>query len=83
MAGVATKTARAVGFAESVNASTPGSNGLISTIRHEYTNYHAILVEFEGKTGNRDAYDALRVRLDKDINDAIEAKYGTQWDIEV
>jgi hypothetical protein len=62
---------------------TPGLNGVLSTIRHEFTNYERILNAFRNRVGCGDvgpgsAYWELRKRLDTEVEIAFFRAYPEQ-----
>jgi hypothetical protein len=68
------------------DAHSPGYNGVVATVRHEFTNYHAVLAAFEGRVGagrelgGSPAYNALRARLDEEVDRAIRDAYPSEFD---
>jgi len=61
------------------DAKDAGYNGVISTVRHEFTNYEEILAEFKGKVGTNEAYDEIRERLDTEIAATLRKVYVEQF----
>lgn len=56
--------------------STPGANAIVSHIRHNYTNYHQLLLLIRGKVGNDDLY----LQIKYTINKRIAAHYGYRYE---
>ena len=60
------------------DAGEPSPNGVIATVRHEYTNYNEILDMIEGKVGKGDASEQLRWEIDDRIRLRLIEKYPGQ-----
>ena len=57
------------------DAHEPGPSGVAAFVRHNFTNYEYILDQFHGQVGGGEAYEALRTRLDKEVNRHISESY--------
>lgn len=62
-------------------AHTPGINGVVSYVRHNYTNYHELLAKIEGKPGASEAYWVIRDRVDDAAMDAIRSVLDVDEDL--
>ena len=54
------------------SCSMPGTNGIVSYIRHNYTNYHQLLLLIRGKVGSDELYQQIK----QAINEHIAKHYG-------
>ncbi|MBA3533180.1 MAG: DUF2293 domain-containing protein [Ardenticatenales bacterium] len=55
-------------------------NALIAHVRHNYTNYHRLLSQMEGKPGIGMAYQIVRERINTAVEQRFRALYGEGWD---
>jgi hypothetical protein len=55
------------------DAREPGYKGICATIRHEFTNYDAILEKLRGQIGKGKAYEIIRRRLDEQIEEIMDS----------
>ena len=57
--------------------------GVLAYLRHNYTNYHDLLAQLDGKIGTADAYLVVKRRVMQACEDALawmthrEERYGT------
>lgn len=54
------------------------NNAIVAYIRHNFTNYEALLSQAEGRTGVGEAYWVIKARVNETVKKMLEVRYGVE-----